>query len=276
MNGSAGQEWEARAGAWIDRAAELELGLQPLADAMLLAAELTPGHRVIELACGPGPMLPAIARAVEPGGEVVATDVSPTMVAAAAALADENGLTNVELREMGVDWLDAPGAVADRILCRFGYMFATDPAAAFHEARRVLKPGGRLVAAVWAPPESSPYGGLPLQALANVGVWEAPAAGDAGMFRLADRGGLTDAVLEAGFVEAAVSDVELEFRFDSVEVMLDWFAEVMQRVEAALREGGFELQDRFDAEVKRLAAAFVDSDGSVRLPGLAVLLTAEA
>ena len=43
----------------------------------------------------------------------------------------------------------------DRVICRFGLMFCPTPARAAAEARRVLKPGGRVAYLVWGPREET-------------------------------------------------------------------------------------------------------------------------
>ena len=268
--------WQERAKDWIDRSARFEEQVRPLTDAMLAASGLQPGYRVLELACGPGGMISNVAQSILPDGELVATDISEAMVAGAAAVVEAEGLGNVETRTMGIDWLDSPAAVADRILCRFGYMFAVDPESALHEARRVLKPGGRLIAATWDLPEVNAYGVVPNRALEMAGLGKVPVGGDRGMFRLGSADDLKELAFSAGFIEAAVTPVPLSFEFESLEDLLEWVCGMSQTVETALRTAGPEGQIAFDQAMTELVVPYSNTSGGISLPGVALLLTAEA
>lgn len=265
--------WDARAKGWSSNSDEFERHVRPLTEQMLLRADLAPEQRVLELACGPGGMVPPVIEAISPGGNLVATDIAPQMIAAAK---ERHAAPGVEFMEMGIDWLNSPSGVADRILCRFGYMFATDPGAALHEARRVLRGGGLLVAGIWADPSRNPYGMSPFRALAEVGAGSVPVSGDPGQFRLAEPGLFKEMVLDAGFVDVVVDDVDLMFRFGTLGDLLDWVASQSQVVASALGEGGPELQQRFDDALEREVAEWTGPDGSIALPGVAHVVTAEA
>lgn len=265
--------WDARAKGWSSNSKEFERHVLPLTEQMLVRAQLAPGQRVLELACGPGGLVTPVIDAISPGGSLVATDIAPKMVAAAKEM---HSATGVEFMEMGIDWLNSPSGVADRILCRFGYMFAADPAAALHEARRVLRGGGLLVAGIWAEPSRNPYGMSPFRALAEVGACSVPESGDPGQFRLAEPGIFKEMALDAGFVDVVVDDVDLLFRFATLGDLLDWVSTQSQVVDSALREGGPELQERFDHALEGLVAEWTEADGSIALPGVAHVVTAEA
>jgi hypothetical protein len=83
-------------------------------------------------------------------------------------------------------------------------------------------------------------------------------------------------VLDAGFVEVVVDDVDLVFRFDCLGDFLDWVAAQSLVVASALSEGGPELQARFDTALEREIVQWTEADGSIALPGVAHVVTAEA
>jgi len=91
--------------------------------------------------------LPA-ARAVGPTGTVLATDIAQRMVDDTAKRAAELGLTNVAVRRADAEQLGDVGEF-DVALCSLGLMYAPSPAVALGELARVLRPGGRLIVAVW-------------------------------------------------------------------------------------------------------------------------------
>jgi len=108
--------------------------------------EIAPGHRVLEVACGPGPNLPHLAARVGSGGSVWALDISPSMLRAARR--------RVQDHPEGVELLLANGVYlpfADRsfdavlhigALNRYG-----DVRRAMAEMARVTRVGGRVLAA---------------------------------------------------------------------------------------------------------------------------------
>ena len=123
--------------------------LAPAQQRLLEVAALQPGERVLDVACGTGLVTFPAADAVGPSGEVVATDLSDAMVTSVAGGARDRGLAHVSARRMDAEALDLPDASFDAVLCALGLMYVPDPRQALTEFRRVLRPGGRAVVAVW-------------------------------------------------------------------------------------------------------------------------------
>lgn len=123
--------------------------LQPAQDALLTLAALGPGEQVLDVACGTGLVSFAAAAAVGPRGHVLGTDLSGQMVDAARQRAAAQRCGNVTFERMDGEALALPEASVDVVLCALGLMYMPEPERALAEMRRVLRPGGRLVAAVW-------------------------------------------------------------------------------------------------------------------------------
>jgi ubiquinone/menaquinone biosynthesis C-methylase UbiE len=123
--------------------------LRPAQQLLLERAALQTGEHVIDVACGTGLVAREAARAVGPTGRVVGTDLSQKMVDRTLSEAAAEGLRNIEGRRMDAESLDFPDATFDVGLCALGLMYVPDVQRALAELRRVTKPGGRLVAAVW-------------------------------------------------------------------------------------------------------------------------------
>jgi SAM-dependent methyltransferase len=122
-------------------------------EAILEAAQLRPGLRVLDLASGVGDPALSIAAEVGPSGRVTATDLGPGMISLAEELARKKGIANIEFREASAESLPFPDAFYDVLTCRFGIMFFPDLAKALRECLRVLKPGGRVAFVAWGTKE---------------------------------------------------------------------------------------------------------------------------
>jgi ubiquinone/menaquinone biosynthesis C-methylase UbiE len=180
--------------------------MAPVTAALLDALGPQPEDVVLELAAGTGDVAAALAGRV---ARVVATELSPAMVEAAR----RRGLEGVEHRVMDLQALDLPDASVDAIACRFGFMLVPDPARALREARRVLRPGGRLAFATWAPARRNPWATAFGPVLLERGLMEPPQPGAPGQFALGEPEELESLVRTAGFEGVTVREVEVEARY---------------------------------------------------------------
>ena len=106
-----------------------------------------PGERVLDVAAGTGW---GTRRVAARGARVHGVDFGDDLVAAARALAAEQGL-EIEFSTAEAENLPFEEASFDLVMSTFGVMFATDPEAAAAELARVCRPGGRLGLATWSP-----------------------------------------------------------------------------------------------------------------------------
>jgi ubiquinone/menaquinone biosynthesis C-methylase UbiE len=121
----------------------------PWARLLLERAALRPGEAVLDVATGPGTVARLAAEQVGPQGRVVGADVSEAMIAIARAKPPLSGAAKVEYVVSPAAPLAVEDGAFDVVTCQQGLQFFPDRAAAVREMRRVLKPGGRVVAAVW-------------------------------------------------------------------------------------------------------------------------------
>ncbi len=268
--------WGRAAAGWRKRADAVREHGMPVSLAMIEHLGLRPGQRVLELAAGPGDTGFLAAELIRPGGILLCSDASEAMLDVARARASEVGVENVEFMQLELEWIDLPTASVDAVLCRWGVMLVLDPAAALREARRVLRPGGRIALAVWDQSSLNPWAAIPSRALITLGHASPPDQDAPGMFALAAPGRLQELLESTGFVEVIVEAVELErsySRLDAfVEETLDLsrtFAEVFER----LTEGE---RAEVEREIASLAAPFVSPEGSVSLPGSSLVAAAGA
>jgi ubiquinone/menaquinone biosynthesis C-methylase UbiE len=270
------ERWERAAAGWSRRADSVqEFGMR-VSVWIVEHLGLQPGQTVVDLACGPGDTGFLAAELVKPGGTLIATDGSRAMLGVATGRARDLGVTNVEFKQMELEWIDLPAASIDAILCRWGLMFAIDPAAALQEARRVLRPGGRIALAVWDDPELNPWATLTMRALVELGHVVPPDRNEPGMFALADAVRLRRLLEDAGFLEVFVDSVELSRSEPSLdryfEETLDLsrqFADVWERLSERH-------QQDVRARVAELAQPFTADDESVRFPACSLVAAASA
>ena len=115
---------------------------KPLAERLVRAAQLKPGERVLDVACGTGIVARLAARDVGDSGVVAGLDVNPGMLAVAkAALNDDS----VEWFEAGMEAMPVPDGAFDVVTCQMGLQFVPDKDAA---RRRCTARSNR--AAVWS------------------------------------------------------------------------------------------------------------------------------
>ena len=131
--------------------------LKGSSEAIIAAADVEPGDRVVDVACGSGIPTLMLARAVGPAGRVTAVDPSPVLIEALTANVREAGLTNVDIVQAGVMSLPFADAIFDAATCHFGAMFFPDLPAGLASIRRVLKPGARAAFAGWGPVEENSH-----------------------------------------------------------------------------------------------------------------------
>jgi ubiquinone/menaquinone biosynthesis C-methylase UbiE len=148
--------WDRFSAGWKKWDAMVLGWLAPFGEAMIRHANLREDSNVIDIAAGTGePGLTTAA--LVPRGRVTVTDLADRMLAVAAENAERRGLRNVDTRVCDAGALPFADASVDAVLCRFGFMFFPDVAAAAHEFARVAKPGAMICAAVWGEPAKNPW-----------------------------------------------------------------------------------------------------------------------
>jgi SAM-dependent methyltransferase len=148
-NEEATQAWS---GVLFDRFVEyrdlIVEGLRAHGDAAMRLYPPEPGDRVIDIGCGFGDTTQQLAGLVGPDGQAVGVDVSEPFIRASIAEAAEAGVENVEFFAADVQVGDLRGPY-DYAFSRMGLMFFANPVQALRNIRGSLRPGGRLVGAVW-------------------------------------------------------------------------------------------------------------------------------
>jgi SAM-dependent methyltransferase len=268
-------EWGAAADHWARAAEQEEVGASAEAAAwMLKAAALQPGERVLEVAGGAGRVGLQAAAAVAPDGTVLCSDFSAEMVRVARERFERLGVANIETRALDAQDLDLDESF-DAVLCRFGYMLMPDPAQALRESARVLRPGGRLVLAVWGEADENPWLATLLRAVMSHLSAPPPQPGTPGPFSLGDPARLRGLLADAGLAEIEVEALETTQVYDSLDAWWEKLLGVGGPLKAALDSlSEPDLKAIKDAAMARAAEIAREEDGAVVFP--AVVLGAKA
>jgi len=270
------ERWAAVAQGWKETRATFQRTAMPVSRWMVEAIHPQPGHRVLELAAGLGDTGLLAAELVAPGGSVLITDGAEPMVQAAREHAEELGARNVELRAMQAEWIDLPAASVDGVLCRFAVMLLADPEAALREARRVLRPGGRIALAVWDDIADNPWMRVFREIFSERGLVPELPAGTPGPFALSDPEAVRELLDSAGFDDVEIESLDLAFEPASLDAWWDHI--VKTSTTAANAVAGltpaehYALRDAVDAGY----APYVREDGSLQVPGRALVAAASA
>jgi SAM-dependent methyltransferase len=268
--------WDEAAQGWGRQADRVQESARPVSDWMLSHAKPAPGERVLELAAGPGDTGFLAARMVEPGGSLICSDAVAGMLEVARERAQEQNITNVEFKQLQLEWIDLPTASVDVILCRWAVMLTVDPAAALRECRRVLKPGGRLALAVWDPPEVNPWTAIVQRTLIELGHAEPPVPGSPGMFALAAPGRLTGLLEDAGFLEIETASVPIIRHYANVTDWLGETRDLSRQFAAVWATLADPERQRLRAALEQASAGYADGDGALALSGSSLAALASA
>ena len=179
------------------------------------AAQVQPGQRVLDVACGTGVLAREIALRTGSAARVAGIDPSAGMVAVAKQLAPA-----IEWREGVAESLPFPDQSFDAVVSQFGLMFFTDRRQALREMLRVLAPGGRLAVAVWDSLDNMPAYASEVALLERTAGREASEALRA-PFALGDRKDLATLFSDAGMASCEITTHRGTAQFPSIRTMVE-------------------------------------------------------
>jgi ubiquinone/menaquinone biosynthesis C-methylase UbiE len=263
--------WNRFSGGWRKWDALVLGWLAPFGEAMLRHAALHPDARVLDVAAGTGePGLTAAT--LVPRGSVTLTDLSERMLEVAAGNAVRRGVRNLETRLCDAGALPFEDASFDAVLCRFGFMFFPDVAAAAREFARVARPGARVVAAVWSEPAKNPWATTTMGTIARHVEMPAPPPGAPGLFRCAAPGFMRETFAAAGLRDIVEEEVEGDLVPGSPEEYWTFITDIAAPVVAGLARADEATRARIRSEVLDLARAAVRDGGEVRMRSTAIVI----
>lgn len=241
--------------------------LAPVSAAMIGSLGVSDGQHHLDVAAGTGEPGLSVAE-LAPTGRVVLTDLSPEMLDIARRRASARGIANFATEVCSADDLPFADAAFDSVSVRFGYMFVPDPARATAELARVLRPGGRLCASVWAGPEDNPWTTIPVRAIGREADLPSPDPDAPGMFRCAAPGYVSALFEAAGLRDVAEWDVDVALVTRSPAQYWEMVSEHVSLAVAALQRVDEPARERIARAVVDEVGGYRDGD-EVRVPGVA-------
>jgi len=216
--------------------------------ALLDAAKVTEGVRVLDVACGPG--YAAGAAAVR-GASAVGVDFSATMVEEA-----RRRYPSVEFREGDAEQLSFSDSSFDAVVLNYGMLHLARPELALSEAHRVLRPGGRVAFTVWDTPDRAIGFGIILGAIQKHGNMNVPIPPGPPFFRFSDPEESKRALIAAGFSDPVIGHVKQVWRLPSSNALFEIFFNASVRNAALLRAQKAEVLAAIRSEIRRVVEEY--------------------
>ncbi len=223
-----------------------------LAAALLDAAALAPGQRVLDLASGPGLLARDAALRVAPGGTVLATDIAEGMLAEGARRCGEHADAPC-FAAADAEHLCLADASVDRVLAGLALFVFPHPERALAEMHRVLVPGGLVALSVWGTRETVPLIHRAQDCIAR--LLPAPKVPRPSVFRLGEADVLAALLGEAGFSDVRLTPHRLSCRFDSADAYWQAFLDLAGGAAEALAR----LPEATQAQLRAAVAADLDA-----------------
>jgi len=189
----------------------------PMARRLLDRTEVSPGARVLDVACGSGIVARSVARRVKSSGRVVGLDMNQAMLDVARARSAEEGLA-IEWREGSAQELPFVNGTFDLVLCQHGLQFFPDKPRALAEMHRVLAPGGWVAIATWRKLDQNPFFAAYEQAARrhlSTSAIEIP-------FSLGDPVVLAELLRDADFHDVSVEPADIEADYAQPERFIEF------------------------------------------------------
>lgn len=266
-NGSAqppGHVWDKAADGWNDHAPQVRNWLADITTAMLDAAGIERGLRVLDVAAGSGGQTLDIARRVGVQGQVLATDVSPRILVLAQQNVVSAGLAQVKTRVADAQALGLSGSDFDAAVCRLGLMFCTAPLTALMQIHSALKPGGHFAAVVFSTPQSNPCVSLMMAAALKATGAAPPSPYTPGFLLSLGQPGLMEQLLkDAGFVDIDVQKVAAPFELQSAKHYVDFVRASGSPIMEILAKLSRQAQDEAWADMTKQLEVFSTATGWV-------------
>lgn len=258
------EQWDKSAAGWNEHAPQIRAWLATATEAMLDMAAIGPGSRVLDVAAGSGDQTLDIAQRVGPDGHVLATDLSPAILALAQRNAERAGHRHVETKVADGERLPVDDASFDAAVCRLGLMFFPDPLQGLREMHRATRPGGRVCTMVFSRPDRNPCVTILMStALKHAGLAARDPFQPGGLLSLGKPGLADELFRAAGFRDVATTTLDAPFRLPSARHYLDFVRTSASPIQQILGRLDRAAADAAWSEMAQRLGEFTTSDGWV-------------
>jgi SAM-dependent methyltransferase len=270
------EAWNGAASGWRKWSPMIDGGTCAISARLVELAGVEAGSRVLDVAAGYGEPALTAARRAGPDGSVVATDISPEMIAYGRERAAQAGLENIEFVESAAASLDFPQGNFDAALSRWGIIFEPEAEAAAGRIRSFLTLGGRFAISSWGAPERVPMIALPMKIASEQLDVPLPPPGTPGPLSRPTPEALGGLLGTAGFAEVTVEEADVLLEWDSPEDFTTFNREIVPPLRAIVAERSEEQQEDALTAITEAARASSGQAGEVTLSNLALLAVGRA
>ena len=257
-------QWDKSATGWNEHAPQIRAWLATATEAMLDMAAIGPRSRVLDVAAGSGDQTLDIAERVGPDGYVLATDLSPAILALAQRNAERAGHRNIETKVADGERLPVDDASFDAAVCRLGLMFFPDPLQGLREMHRATRPGGRVCTMVFSRPDRNPCVTILMStALKHAGLAPRDPFQPGGLLSLGKPGLADELFRAAGFRDVATTTLDAPFRLPSARHYLDFVRTSASPIQQILGRLDRAAADAAWSEMEQRLGEFTTPDGWV-------------
>jgi len=265
------KNWDSVAAGWQKWWKIFEKGRQKVSDKLVELAGIKIGQRVLDIATGIGEPALTACRKIGDSGYLLATDISPEMLAIGRERARYEGLNNIDFKEGDAATLVLPSSTFDAALCRWGLMFLPNPKAGLSNIYKSLVKGGHFAAAVWASPEKVPFISVPM----NIVLQEtnSPPPRTLGPFSMSDQNNLKKLFEESGFIHIVIERIKVVSDFESSDdfaaFTIDHGGPALQKVLAGETN---ERRQQIENAISKGSEKYADSTGKVSFENEAIVI----
>jgi SAM-dependent methyltransferase len=270
------EQWNVAAAGWKRWSGWLDRHTGSVSERLVELAGIEPGERVLDVAAGYGEPAMTAARKAGSDGTVVATDISPEMLAYGRERAAEQGVENIEFINADASALDFPAESFDAAVSRWGIIFEPDGEGAAARVRAFLKPGGRMAISSWGTPEQVPMIARPMKTVMELLDVPPPPPGTPGPLSRPtpdDIGGLLEG---GGFSDVQVEDTEVTFDWASPEEFSVYIKDIIAPVRKMVDAQPPERQEEAWKAIADDIRGDAEGDGTLRLANQVLLAAGQA
>ena len=221
---------------------------RPISNEMIRMLQIRGYENVLDVATGTGEPALTIASRLK-NGKVTATDLSEEMLQTTLQNAEKRKIKNVETKVCDASSLPFPDHAFDVVICRLAMMLFPQPEVALKEMLRVLKPGGKIVAAVWNVPEKNFWVTAMMSTIREHMKLPLPSPDAPGIFRGAREGLIKNLFQQAGLKNVIQKEINGKLECNSPEEYWELMSEAGAAIAAALSKADESMKQQIKDEV---------------------------